>query len=77
MQANHTERWLGENIVFTGVQTNPYPFFRTADIYVQPSECEALPGTIVEALVIGKPAISTKTYGALKLIKNGKNGLLL
>lgn len=67
---------LARNIVFTGVQTNPYPFFRTADIYVQPSECEALPGTIVEALVIGKPAISTKTYGALELIKNGKNGLL-
>lgn len=67
---------LAENVLFTGVQTNPYPFFRTADIYVQPSECEALPGTIVEALVLEKPIVSTRTYGALELIKNGKNGLL-
>lgn len=73
---NILENDLERNVVFTGVQTNPYPFFRTADIYVQPSECEALPGTIVEALVLEKPIVSTRTYGALELIKNGKNGLL-
>lgn len=67
---------LADNVFFTGVQTNPYPFFRTADIYVQPSECEALPGTIVEALAVEKPIVSTKTYGALELITNGENGLL-
>ena len=67
---------LAENVLFTGVQTNPYPFFRIADIYVQPSECEALPGTLVEALVLGKLIVTTRTYGAEELIEDGKNGLL-
>lgn len=67
---------LNDIIIFTGVKSNPYPFIRTADIFVQPSECEALPGTIVEALVLGKPIVSTKTYGAQELIIHKKNGLL-
>ena len=67
---------LNNYIVFTGSRDNPFPYIRTADIYVQPSEFEALPGTVVEAMVLEKPIVSTKNYGAEELITNGKNGLL-
>ena len=70
------ELGLENNIVFTGSRINPYPYFRICNIYVQPSKCEALPGTVVEALILEKPIVSTKTYGALELIKDGDNGLL-
>ncbi len=65
-----------ENIVFTGMQNNPYPYIGNCDIYVQPSYEEAWGLTIVEANKLGKPVVSTKTVGGEKLIENEKNGIV-
>ncbi len=67
---------LEQNIVFTGAKANPFPYIRSADIYIQPSEFEALPGTVAEAMILGKPIISTRTYGGLELLEDGTNGLI-
>lgn len=67
---------LENEVAFVGMKSNPYPYIRFADIYVQPSKCEALPGTIVEALALEKPIVSTNTLGAQELINSGENGLL-
>lgn len=67
---------LENRVHFTGVKQNPFPYVRAADIFIQPSKCEALPNTIVEALILNKPIVSTMTYGALELIENNRNGVL-
>lgn len=67
---------LLNNIVITGMQTNPYPYMAACDIYIQPSYQEAMPVTILEALRLNKPVITTATVGGEKLVKNGKNGLV-
>ena len=67
---------LKNEVAFVGMKSNPYPYILFADIYVQPSECEALPGTIVEALALEKPIVSTNTLGAQEIINSGENGLL-
>lgn len=67
---------LSENVFLLGKKKNPYPYIDEANIYVCPSRFEALPGTIIEALILGKPIISTKTIGAKDLIISGTNGLL-
>ncbi len=67
---------LSQNIIFTGMQTNPYPYMTACDICVQPSREEAWGLTIAEANRLGKPVISTKTVGGMKLIKNGENGMI-
>lgn len=67
---------LTENIIFTGMQKNPYPYMAACDIYVQPSYEEAMPVTILEAHRLDKPVISTATVGGNKLIQDGRNGII-
>ena len=59
-----------------GMKENPYPYIRQASLYVQPSRFEGYPMTILEALVIGKPVISTYNNGAKEILQDRKNGLL-
>lgn len=66
-----------ENYVYTvGMQSNPYPYIRQADLYVQPSRFEGYPMTILEALVLGQPVVSTNNNGAKEILIDGKTGLL-
>lgn len=67
---------LDDNIVITGMQSNPYPWINTCDIYVQPSYEESYSLTIKEAQILNKPVISTATVGGKYLVKNGENGIL-
>lgn len=70
------EYGIDKNIVFTGMQKNPYPYMAACDIYVQPSYQEAMPVTILEAHRLNKPVISTATVGGKNLIQDGKNGVI-
>lgn len=67
---------MEDHIVLTGMKENPYPYIRQADLYVQPSRFEGYPMTILEALIIGQPIISTDNNGAKEIIQDGKTGLL-
>ncbi len=71
-----TEYNLKNNIVITGMQKNPYSYMAGCDIYVQPSYEEALGLTILEAHRLNKPVITTATVGGLKLVENGRNGVV-
>lgn len=58
-----------------GMQTNPYPYLRMADVYVQPSRFEGHSVTILEARVLHKPIVATYA-AASEQLKDGKDGLL-
>lgn len=55
---------LTTNVVFLGLQTNPYGFMRDCDIYVQPSRHEGFCITLAEALYFDKPIVTTGFSGA-------------
>ncbi|MGN0521373.1 MAG: glycosyltransferase [Eubacterium sp.] len=59
---------LAENVVFHGFKSNPYPYMRGCDLYVQPSRSESFGLTVAEALVLNKPVVSTKTKGAESIV---------
>ena len=66
-----------EQYVFTvGMKSNPYPYIRQADLYVQPSRFEGYPMTILEALVLGQPVVSTNNGGASEILSEGISGIL-
>lgn len=67
---------MEDHIILPGMKENPYPYIRQADLYVQPSRFEGYPMTILEALIIGQPVISTDNNGAKEIIQDGKTGLL-
>ena len=66
-----------ERYIFTvGMKSNPYPYIRRANLYVQPSRFEGYPMTILEALVLGQPVVSTDNGGACEIIQDGMSGIL-
>ncbi len=67
---------LQDNIVITGMQTNPYPYMSCCDVYIQPSYEESQGITMLEALRLNIPVISTATVGGYSVIENGYNGLI-
>jgi len=67
---------LEDKIVITGLKENPYPYLESCDIYIQPSLEESFGRTIKEAMILGKPVVSTKTVGGCEQITDKKNGVL-
>lgn len=58
-----SEKALEDYVQILGEKINPYPYMNSCDIYVQTSKAEALGLTMLEALCLGKPIVSTKTVG--------------
>ena len=65
-----------DNVVFfKGFQSNPYPYIKTADVFLLTSQTEGYPLVICEALCLGKAIVSTKVTGANELL-SGDVGFL-
>ena len=60
-----------------GVRSNPYPYFKNCDIYVQPSRHEGWGITITEARILCKPIITTDFAGAREQLRNGEDGFIV
>lgn len=69
-----SEYSLKENIVITGYVDNPFPYIKVCDICIQPSYHESYGRTIKEAIILGKPVVSTDTVGAHTLLDNNNYG---
>jgi glycosyltransferase involved in cell wall biosynthesis len=52
-------------------------FLRLADIYTLPSYVEGLPISLLEAMALGVPSISTDVYAIPEAIKNDETGILI
>lgn len=63
-------------VILLGAQTNPYPWFKDCDIYVQTSIYEGSCMTINEAMIFNKPIVTTNFPAAYEKIQDGKNGLV-
>jgi glycosyltransferase involved in cell wall biosynthesis len=53
------ELGMQSHFFLLGKKTNPYPFIKQCDIYVQPSRYEGKAVTIREAQILGKPVVIT------------------
>ena len=65
---------LDNDIIITGYLENPFPYYKDCDIYVQPSYHESFGLTMKEAIILGKPVVSTDTVGGNKILEGGKYG---
>lgn len=71
------ENGLHEQIEFIGVTSNPYPYFRKADIFVQTSLFEGKSIVLDEAKILGKPIVVTDYNTVYDTIENEKDGLIV
>ena len=58
-----------------GMQDNPYPYIRQADLYVQPSRFEGHCVTVLEARLLAVPILATRN-AAEEQLEDGKSGQL-
>lgn len=58
-----------ERIVFAGHRDDVMPIMRMIDIFMMPSHAEAFPLALVEAAAAGCAIVSTRTQGALELLR--------
>lgn len=66
-----------ESFIFAGNKMNPYPYIKKADFFIMPSESEAWPLVIAEALILQKPIIATEVGDVGLIIQHKKTGYLI
>lgn len=81
-QKKEIEGWirdnnLEENFILLGVKSNPYPFIRDCDIYVQTSKFEGFGLAIAEARMLNKPVVTTRFDAVYNQMVHRKNGLVV
>lgn len=66
-----------ENCVeLLGFQNNPYPYLKAADLAVCSSRYEGLSTAVTEALILGKPVVTTPCTGMEELLGDSEYGLI-
>ena len=71
------ENNLENNFKLLGVKSNPYPFIRDCDIYVQTSRFEGFGIAIAEARMLNKPVVTTRFDAVYNQMIDRKNGLVV
>ncbi|MFD6507904.1 MULTISPECIES: glycosyltransferase [unclassified Bacillus (in: firmicutes)] len=67
---------LEKRFFLLGKKTNPYPYIKACDIYVQPSRYEGKAVTVREAQIIGKPVLITNFSTANSQVRDGVDGIV-
>ena len=68
---------LRKVVLFPGWQSDIAAWMAVADIYVLPSYREGLPRTVLEAMAMALPVISTNVPGCREVVEHGKTGFLI
>jgi len=62
---------------FLGYRNDVAALLELADVAVQPSHADALPRSLVEAALLGRPTVATRVGGIPEVVKDGVTGLLV
>lgn len=75
---DYAEEFIKQGIVERFDETSDVrPYYAKSSVYVLPSYREGTPRTVLEAMAMGRPIISTDTQGCRETVINGKNGFLV
>ena len=77
IQDNISKEGVQDSVVLLGKQTNPYPYIKACDVYVQPSRYEGKSITVREAQILCKPVIVTAYPTAPSQIQDGLDGVIV
>lgn len=71
------EAGMQDNVIIIGKKSNPYPYIKACDIYVQPSRYEGKSVTVREAQMLCKPVVVTNYPTAKSQIQDGIDGKIV
>jgi len=66
---------IEERVTFEGHRSNPYPYLKSADLFILTSEHEGFPNVLLEANSLGLPIVAFACPGGItEIIEEGENG---
>ena len=71
------EAGMEEHVILLGKRSNPYPYIKACDIYVQPSRYAGKSVTVREAQMLCKPVVVTNYPTAPSQIRSGIDGVIV
>lgn len=71
------ETGMEDRVIILGKKSNPYPYIKACDIYVQPSRYEGNSVTVREAQILCKPVVVTDYSTAKNQVNDGVDGVIV
>ena len=71
------ENKMEEHVFILGKKTNPYPYIKACDFYIQPSRYEGKAVTVREAQILCKPVIITRFPTSASQLTDGYDGIIV
>ena len=68
---------LGHSVTFAGGVADVTPYLQAADVFAFPTENDAFPSSLVEAMACGLAVVTTPVGAIPEVVQDGKNGLLV
>ena len=68
---------MENHVILLGKKSNPYPYIKACDVYVQPSRYEGKCVSVIEAQSLHKPVIITNYPTAKSQLKDGVDGIIV
>lgn len=71
------EQGMEDHVIVLGKKSNPYPYIKACDVYVQPSRYEGKCVAVREAQMLGKPVIITNYATSASQLEDGVDGVIV
>ena len=71
------DNWVASGLDYTGQMADVRAAIAEASVYVLPSYREGTPRSVLEAMAMGRPVITTDAPGCRETVENGENGYLV
>lgn len=68
---------FGGRVIFSGALADVRPALAAADVFVNPSDEEGMPGAVLEAMSMSIPVVATAVGGTREILTDGESGLLV
>lgn len=78
IKLDEVQQWTESGAIkYSGATTDVRPFIENCAIYVLPSYHEGMPRTVLEAMAMGRPILTTDVPGCKETVIDGENGWLV
>jgi glycosyltransferase involved in cell wall biosynthesis len=68
---------IADQTYFPGYRSDLLPVYASFDLFVLSSRREGLPNSVLEAMAMGLPVVTTDVAGAKELVVNGETGFIV
>lgn len=68
---------LQSHVLFTGAVQNVHEYLQASDLFAFPTENDAFPSSIVEAMACGLPVVTTPVGAIKTIVTDGETGMLI